>query len=181
VDVVVPDYSNIPFSATPIVLSASPGRVSAPSGLFKPLLPLVPTAEREFTADDKVTAFMRLYQSGQKPVEKVQLTIRIRDAQDQVKVNETQMISADQFPAAGAQMLSDAPLTGPPLPNRPPRTVGTTSAEPAKDTFANLGLRTADLKFPIPMSKLALGPHLLTIEATLGTTTIRRDVRFQVK
>ena len=78
------------------------------------------------------------------------------------------MISADQFPTAGAQVLSNAPLTGPPAPNRPPRTVGTITAEPAKDSFANLGLRTADVKFHIPMSKLSPGPHLLTIEATLG-------------
>src|SRR6185369_13874315 len=44
VDVTVPDYSNIPFSASPVVLSAKPGHVSAPAGLFSPLLPLVPTA-----------------------------------------------------------------------------------------------------------------------------------------
>ena len=179
VDVIVPDYSNTPFSATPVVLSASPGRVSAPKDLFNPLLPLVPTAERQFTVDDKVTAFMRLYQSGQKPVEKVQLTIRIKDAQDQLKVNEMRTIAADQFPAAGAQMLSDAPMTGPPLPNRPQ--ISPTPTPASKDAFANLGLRTADVKFQIPLSQLSLGPHLLTIEATLGTTTIRRDVRLTVK
>jgi hypothetical protein len=179
VDVTVPDYSNIPFSATPVILSASPGRVSAPKDLFSPWLPVVPTAEREFATTDKVTAFMRLYQSSQKTVEKVQLAIRIRDAQDQQKVNETQTIGADQFPTAGQQMLADAPLTGPPLPLRPTPTA--TPAATSKDAFANLGLRTADVKYQIPLSNLSPGPHLLTIEGSLGSTTIRRDVRFEVR
>ena len=86
----MPDYSNIPFSASPVVLSATPGRVSAPKDLFTPLLPLVPTAEREFATTDKVTAFLRLYQSGQKPIDRVQVTMRIRDASDRVVASETQ-------------------------------------------------------------------------------------------
>jgi VWFA-related protein len=178
VDVTVPDYSNVSFSATPVVLGASPGRVSAPKDLFTPLLPLVPTAEREFATTAKVTAFMRLYQSGQKPVDKVQLAIRVRDAQDQLKVDETKTIGVDQFPAIGQQLVTNS-LAEPPLPiRRPP---GGTPAQAPKDSFANLSLRTADVAYQIPMSKLSAGPHLLTFEATLGTTTIRRDVRFDVK
>jgi hypothetical protein len=42
-------------------------------------------------------------------------------------------------------------------------------------------LRTADVNYAIPFQKLTLGPHLLTFEATLGATTIRRDIRFEVK
>jgi VWFA-related protein len=178
VDVTVPDYSNVPFSATPVVLGASPGRVSAPKDLFTPLLPLVPTAEREFATTAKVTGFMRLYQSGQKPVEKVQLAIRVRDAQDQLKVDETKTIGVDQFATAGQQVLASS-SSEPPLPiRRPP---GGTPAQAPKDSFANLSLRTADVTYQIPMSKLSPGPHLLTFEATLGTTVIRRDVRFEVK
>jgi len=52
---------------------------------------------------------------------------------------------------------------------------------PTGDKFANLALRSADVKYAIPMAKLSPGPHLLTIEATLGATTIRRDVRFEIK
>jgi VWFA-related protein len=175
VDVTVPDYSNIPFSASQVVLSASPGRVSAPKDLFSPLLPLVPTAERQFAPTDKVTAFMRLYQNGQKPVDKVAMTFTVRDAKDTIEASEIRTISADQFPAAGQDLAPSLPLA------QPGRPAPTPTPTPSSDKFANLSLRTADVKYQIPMSKLAPGPHLLTIEATLGATTIRRDVRFDVR
>ncbi|HEX5069701.1 MAG TPA: VWA domain-containing protein, partial [Vicinamibacterales bacterium] len=176
VDVTVPDYSNIPFSASPVVLSATPGRVAAPKGLFSPLLPLVPTAERTFTRDDTVTAFLRLYQSGQKPIDKVSVSTRIQDAAGQVVANETQMIAADKFPAAGQDSITSLPVPG----SRSPVQMGPTPAANG-DKFANLSLRSADMKYAIPTARLAPGPHLLTIEATLGTTTIRRDVRFEIR
>jgi VWFA-related protein len=40
--------------------------------------------------------------------------------------------------------------------------------------------RTADYSFDVPVSYLAPGPHLLTVEATADGRTIRRDVRFTV-
>jgi len=181
VDVTVPDYSNIPFSASPVVLSATPGRVSAPKDLFSSFLPLTPTAEREFEKTDKVTAFLRLYQSGQKPIDKVTLSTTVRDAQDQVKTTETRVISADQFPAAGQNTITALPVPGP-IPGTPSRGIPTLATPtPVADKFANLSLRSADVKYAIPMAKLSPGPHLLTMEAALGATTIRRDVRFDVR
>jgi VWFA-related protein len=183
VDVIVPDYSNIPFSASPAVLSATPGRVSAPKDLFTPLLPIVPTAEREFAPTDRVKAFIRLYQSGQKPVEKVQLAIRIRDAADEIKVSETQIITVDQFTAAGQQVTDATPAQSSIRTGRSGSSLTPTGtpATQSADKFANLSLRTADVNYAIPFQKLTLGPHLLTFEATLGATTIRRDIRFEVK
>ena len=177
-DVIVPDFSNVPFSASPVVLSASPGRVSAPKDLFANLLPVVPTAERAFAASDRVTAFLRLYQSGQKPIEPVQVTIRIRDAQDQVTVTTTQTIRVDQFPTT-VEQGPPATATGPGLP--PVRTQRGAMPAPAPDKFVNASLRAADVKFQMPLSTLSPGPHLLTFEARLNETTIRRDVRFEVK
>ena len=179
-DVIVPDYSNVPFSASPIVLSASPGRVSAPRDLFAKLLPLVPTAERAFGAGDRVTAFLRLYQSGQKPIEPVQVTIRVRDAQDQVNVTTTQTIGADQFPTTVEQAPAAALAPGQ---IRPPVFAGrgATPTSQTGDQFANTALRAANVTFQVPFSKLSPGPHLLTFEATLGTTVQRRDVRFEVR
>jgi hypothetical protein len=43
-----------------------------------------------------------------------------------------------------------------------------------------MSLRSADVKYLIPMAKLSPGLHLLTIEATAGSVTIRRDVRFTI-
>jgi hypothetical protein len=177
VDVTVPDYSNIPFSASPVVLSAKPGRVSAPKDLFSALLPLTPTAERTFAADDAVTAFMRVYQSGQKPIEKVTVTTKIQDVAGQIVANDTQIIAADKFRAAGQDSITPLPIAGAP---RSPVQM-TPTPTPTGDKFANLALRSADVKYVLPLSRLSPGPHLLTIEATLGTTTVRRDVRFEVK
>jgi hypothetical protein len=179
VDVIVPDYSNIPFSASQVVLSATPGRVSAPKDLFTPLLPLVPTAERQFATTDKVTALVRLYQSGQKSIDRVSVATTLRDMNDDVKAHDTVMIGADQFPAAGQQIPTGEPQS---TMTRYGSVQNTSPGANAKsDQFANMSLRSADLKYPIPMAKLTPGPHLLTIEATLGSTTIRRDVRFEVK
>jgi VWFA-related protein len=180
-DVTVPDYSNIPFSASPIVLGATPGRVSAPRDLLTPLLPFVPTAEREFARADKVTSFLRLSQSGQKPIEAVSVTIRVRDAANELKVNEQQTVSVTRF--VGTERPTEATST--PTPGQPvsPRILGLPTPTPQAqvDKFVNYALRTADISFAIPIESLTPGAYLLTIEATLGSTTIRRDVRFSVK
>jgi hypothetical protein len=180
-DVTVPDYANIPFSASPIVLSATPGRASAPKDLLTPLLPFVPTAEREFAKTDRVASLLRLYQSGQKPIEAVNLSIRVRDSADQLKVDEKQTIGVDRF--TGVERPADTPTTSP-SPGQPPlprvRGIPTPTPE-AQDKFVNYNLRTADIKFPVPIDSFAPGAYLLTMEATLGQTTIRRDVRFVVR
>jgi hypothetical protein len=179
-DVTVPDYSNMPFSASPIVLGATPGRASAPKDLLAPLLPFVPTAEREFARTDRVTSLLRLYQSGQKPIEPVRLSIRVRDSSNQLKVDDTQTIGIDRFPAAG-QSIAPLPASTP-TPARigmPPALSPQPNA--TGDQFANYSLRTADIKFPISIDSLTPGAYLLTFEATLGATTIRRDVRFSVR
>jgi len=49
------------------------------------------------------------------------------------------------------------------------------------DKLAKPAMRAADVDYQLPLSALEPGPHLLTMETTLGTTTIRRDVRFEVK
>lgn len=148
VDVTVPDYRKLPFSATPIVFAEEPGPVAAPKGLLFPLLPLVPTAEREFARGAMVTAFMRLYQTGQQ-AEPASLTFTIRNAADKILLRGTKPVGLEEFVQV--------------------------------DKLATPPMRSADVDFNLPLSVLEPGPHLLTIEATLGTTTIRRDVRFDVK
>jgi VWFA-related protein len=41
--------------------------------------------------------------------------------------------------------------------------------------------RAADVRYELPLSSLEPAPYLLTLEATLGKTTARRDVRFEIK
>jgi len=178
-DVIVPDYSNLPVSASPIVLSASPARPSAPKDLLSAVLPIVPTAEREFANTDKVTALLRLYQSGTKPIERAQVTIRIRDEIDGVNATDAQTIAVDQFRSAAQDLIANAA----PAPARQsPIAAQIQRAEAASaDTFANLALRTAEVRYELPMARLVPGPHLLSVEITMGTTVMRRDVRFSVK
>jgi VWFA-related protein len=180
VDVNVPDYSTLPVSATPLILSATPGRVAAPKDLFAPLLPLAPTAERVFAKIDKVTAFMRIYQSGRNPVQPVILKTTVRDAEDRVDAQEANQIGVDQFRSAQQELAESTGVMIPLKPSVGPTPIAPTPA-PTADRFANLALRTADVKYALPLGKLAAGPHLLTVEATIGATTIRRDVRFEIK
>jgi VWFA-related protein len=175
VDVTVPDYAHLPFSATPAILSAEPGRVSAPNDLFWPLLPLVPTAEREFTKRDAVTAFLRMYQNGEKPIENVRVLTTIQDASGKTLLTGTQVVSAERFTEAEPDVI--AALQAP----TDRRTKAVATPAPTPDKSANPSLRSADVTFQIPMAILTAGPHLLTMEATLGATSIRRDIRFEVR
>lgn len=153
-DVVIPDYGKLPVSASPIVLSVTPGRAGAPRDLLASVLPMVPTAERDFTIADRVAALLRLYQNGKKTIERATVSIRIRNAQDRVLIDAVHTIPAEQFVIPAL----DTPV----------------------EKGANLALRSADLQYTIPLAGLGTGPHLLTMEVTMGATVIRRDVRFQV-
>ena len=41
--------------------------------------------------------------------------------------------------------------------------------------------RAADYRLELPLTRLETGPHLLTIEAQLGDTVMRRQARINVK
>ena len=50
----------------------------------------------------------------------------------------------------------------------------------APDQF-NAAMRAVDHPFAVPLATLAPGDYLLTFEATIGKTIVRRDVRFAVR
>lgn len=174
-NLIVPDFTNDAFSVSGVVVSKTPARVSAPKDLLASVVPIVPTAVREFAAADRATTFFRLYQSGKKPIGDVSLSIRIANDHGGTDVNETQVIDVGRFATAepAAQPAAPAPPRG--LVGQPPGG----AAKP--DPFANQWLRTADVRYDISLERLTRGQDLLTFEATLGMTTIRRDVRFTVK
>jgi hypothetical protein len=178
-DVTVPDYAQLPVSASPAMLGATPARPSAPSGLFANLLPFVPTAERTFTRTSRVTSLVRLHQSGRQAVLPAEVTISIRDASGNVVVGETRTMGIDACRSAGEQIQSGADqAVGT---RRPTLAAPTGRATASGDAFASVALRTSDDRYDLPLTRLLAGEHLLTIEAVFGTTTIRRDVRFTVE
>ena len=77
------------------------------------------------------------------------------------------------------QIAATIDLLGP----SPERAAPGTELQPtaAGDPFGSRLLRAADVQYRIPFDRLGPGPHLLTIEATMGGTTFRRDVRFGIK
>jgi VWFA-related protein len=172
-DVEVPDFAGAPLSASGVVLNASPGLLTAPADALAAILPLAPTAERAFLVTQRVTSFLRLYQTGKSPLAPATVAIRIVDSHDRAVVTETQTLGADRFrlvEVAGPEPAAAMPGRGrrEPLP-----------AASATPTLS--GLPTADLTFPVPLSKLGPGPHLLTFEVTAGAAKVTRSVRFAVR
>ena len=133
----VPDFSKAPLSVSGLVLGL---RRSVQDDGLAGLLPIVPTAAREFTASAPVTAFLRVYQGGRSAPVPVEIRLRTVD---------TSM-----------------------------RTVGeeSTHLEPARFQSG----RSADCEFELPLSRLAEGEYLLTVEASAAKSSARREVRFRV-
>ncbi|MEO7273802.1 MAG: hypothetical protein ABIX28_21580 [Vicinamibacterales bacterium] len=61
-DVTVPRFDAVPLSLSSVVLAATAGTQTAPRGFLEPLLPVLPTARREFGRGDRVLAFLQVYQ-----------------------------------------------------------------------------------------------------------------------
>jgi VWFA-related protein len=78
----VPEFSRQPLSLSGIAIAASPSRAAAPPDAFAGLLPVVPTAQRQFGKSDTATAFVRVYQRLQDAGGLVSVTARVIDASD---------------------------------------------------------------------------------------------------
>ncbi len=113
VDVIVPDFSKAPASISGVVLSAQPGRPSAPRDLFTPLIPVVPTAQRDFATSDHANAFFYLYQAARLAPLPAQVSTRITDVHDAALIDETTTIAVDRFTVAGSLRSAGIPYSLP--------------------------------------------------------------------
>ena len=95
-DVDVPDFSKGEVKMSGVVLNATPNVPVAPADALARLIPIVPTARREFWQNDRVTAFLRIYQPGQNPAA-VLLTARVRDSADRTVFERTDSVEAEVF------------------------------------------------------------------------------------
>jgi len=150
VDVIVPDFAKATASMSGVVLSNAPGRPSAPRDVLRDVVPLVPTAQRDFEKFDLVTALFDLYQNGSDAIAPAQVAIRVTDGHGAVVVDHSQTVAAERFSAA-------------------------------QTTGKNRTPAAADVRYRLPLDKLATDRYLLTFEATIGETTMRRDVQFAVR
>lgn len=96
-DVDVPDFARAPVSLSGIVLAIEPAVRAAPTGALASVLPVVPTAQRTFARDDRVSAFLRVYQAAKSVAAPVSLAIRISDARGVVVFERTEELSPARF------------------------------------------------------------------------------------
>jgi VWFA-related protein len=97
--VTVPAFNNTPLSLSSVVLGATAGTLTAPRDFVATLLPIVPTAQREFARTDRFLGFLRVYQgtSRRDPLLPVRLRSSVLDAKGDVVATEAAVLAAAQF------------------------------------------------------------------------------------
>jgi len=84
VDVDVPDFAKEKLSLSGVVLAADPSLPAAGAEVLGGIAPVTPTTQRSFSAQDKVTVFLRAYQGGNKTPNRVAIRTTIRDDRDAI-------------------------------------------------------------------------------------------------
>jgi VWFA-related protein len=93
----VPEFTRQPLSLSGIAVAASPARAAAPPDAFAGLLPIVPTAQRQFGKSDTATAFVRVYQRRKDAGGPVNVTARVIDASDRPVFEDAATLPAERF------------------------------------------------------------------------------------
>jgi VWFA-related protein len=96
-DLDVPDFHKQALSVSGLVLGVDPPLPGAMKDAFADLMKVVPTPVREFSASTTVTAFMRAYQGGTKPLTSAEVRAAIVDTGDQERVTRTTALEATDF------------------------------------------------------------------------------------
>ena len=170
VDLTVPDFQRERFTISGVVLAALPPLPGGPRDVATPILPIVPTASREFSPSDTVTALLRVYQNGQTSPSPAALSVTIVNASNHLETRETATLQPSQFvPAIPANGGAGATQGG---------AVGVNSR--AGDVSTN-GLRTAQVRYRIPVDRLAPGRYFLTFQIDFAGRTEKRAVGFSVR
>ena len=105
----VPNFLKAPLSLSGVVISTS---ASTSGGDLHDLLPLTPTARRQFAPSDHVSAFLRVYQQERGTPLPVTMTARIIDASNHTALEQhTPLFHAGEAPARSASYRLDIPLT----------------------------------------------------------------------
>jgi hypothetical protein len=95
-DITIPDFFKDDLSMSGVLLERSPAR-TAHRNLVTDLVPIIPTAVREFVPSDRVTAFVRIYQKGTSHPTVVLVTSQVRNEHDEIVLKTTTELPADRF------------------------------------------------------------------------------------
>ena len=96
-DVDVPDFAKDPVSLSGVALSVMPAPASAPKNALAGLIPVTPTTLRDFSAGNRVEAFVRIYEGGKSNVQPVTMSVKFIDAHDVTVLSRREPIPAIQF------------------------------------------------------------------------------------
>jgi VWFA-related protein len=169
-DIDVPDFSRPALSLSGVTMTVEPALAAAPRDRLANLLPLVPSTQRDFLKTDKVRAFVRVYQSGRRPVMPITLDARVLDSTGRMVFGGPEKLGADRF------------LTHQPAAVDPPSSFGRQrmGAAPRAATSTDVP-HPADVLLDLPVFSFSQGPHVLIVEVSNGNETARREVRFRIR
>jgi hypothetical protein len=95
----LPDFAKAPLDLSAVALGRVPDDDAPMPEVFRRLLPIVPTANREYASGDKVSAFVRVFEAGAPAGGPVIVTARVFDAGDQTKFVSSASLAAADFAA----------------------------------------------------------------------------------
>ncbi len=95
----VPEFLNLPLSASGLVVttSSSPYRESP---LLAGTVPVTPTTRRLFSSAETAEVFIRFYQGGRSRIRNMPVSLRIADARGEGIIQGTEVVQPGQFTAA---------------------------------------------------------------------------------
>jgi hypothetical protein len=100
-DLEIPDFQLEELSASGVLVEAEPGDPVAPPGAFDALVPVIPTSNREFRREDRVTAFMRIYQGLKASLLPVTVVTKIVDEKDRTVGEGRDRLEVNRFNVGG--------------------------------------------------------------------------------
>ncbi|HVQ43266.1 MAG TPA: VWA domain-containing protein [Vicinamibacterales bacterium] len=101
-DLDVPDFSDDGVSLSGLVLRVNPAMPIAPIDGLKGVIPIIPTTQRTFRSTDEASAFVRVYQGGQKPLVRVPFRIQLRNDENLTVLDRQDTVEAPSFGAGRA-------------------------------------------------------------------------------
>lgn len=110
-DVEVPDFARSSISMSDIALGAKPPDQPARADVLAAIVPIVPTTARDFSANEHISAFVRVFQGGASAPGPVKIAVQILDVRDAAVLDTVETLASAVFDASrGAGFQVELPL-----------------------------------------------------------------------